>query len=429
MSLLLLLRSAAPGGSTRTLVVGGYPAAAGHLVVGLNGLFGYLGASIPATGDDGTSPLANDGIGAGDEYLWRITGLPATGTVDADDVGAFLHTSPVGTNTTTYSAYIIRASTGAYEVLAGQTITTSGADASGALSVTLGALTLASTSTLQLRASLVADLSTMTTASASGVLIDGEMPAGQLGTLTLSSAATLGNTGTLSQTLDNVTLESAAVIVAGGSGVLSATLDALTLESTSTLLLQGSLGVDLGTMTTESASVILIDGEMPAGQLGTLTIGSAAAVALAGTLGVTLEDAGLVATGVLTTGRVGTVDATLDALTLVSTGELGPAPEVPEVPSGRRRDFVKPWMPEIQGELAATLDGVRLKARGKAGKQKVRAIAASRLEGLTLKATGVGAVSVGGMWRTAPRPALKRGSLEDRVAYLESLLTRSNHHV
>ena len=42
---------------------------------------GILGADIPADGDNGGSPVLNDGIGAGNEYRWALVTPPAAGTI------------------------------------------------------------------------------------------------------------------------------------------------------------------------------------------------------------------------------------------------------------------------------------------------------------------------------------------------------------
>ena len=42
---------------------------------------GILGADIPTTGDNGGSPVLNDGISAGKEYRWALVTPPASGTI------------------------------------------------------------------------------------------------------------------------------------------------------------------------------------------------------------------------------------------------------------------------------------------------------------------------------------------------------------
>ena len=42
---------------------------------------GILGSAIPTTGDNGGSPVLNDGISAGNEYRWALVTPPASGTI------------------------------------------------------------------------------------------------------------------------------------------------------------------------------------------------------------------------------------------------------------------------------------------------------------------------------------------------------------
>ncbi len=42
---------------------------------------GILGSAIPTTGDNGGSPVINDGISAGKEYRWALVTSPASGTI------------------------------------------------------------------------------------------------------------------------------------------------------------------------------------------------------------------------------------------------------------------------------------------------------------------------------------------------------------
>lgn len=56
------------------------PQSAAHTVKRYPG-FGILGADIPATGDNGGSPVLNDGVLPGSEYHWRVVTLPSSGTL------------------------------------------------------------------------------------------------------------------------------------------------------------------------------------------------------------------------------------------------------------------------------------------------------------------------------------------------------------
>lgn len=42
---------------------------------------GILGSAIPTTGDNGGSPVLNDGVSAGKEYRWALVTSPASGTI------------------------------------------------------------------------------------------------------------------------------------------------------------------------------------------------------------------------------------------------------------------------------------------------------------------------------------------------------------
>lgn len=54
------------------------PQASSHTVKRYAG-FGILGADIPATGDNGGSPVLNDGVLPGSEYHWRVVTPPSSG--------------------------------------------------------------------------------------------------------------------------------------------------------------------------------------------------------------------------------------------------------------------------------------------------------------------------------------------------------------
>lgn len=53
--------------------------------------FGILGADIPTTGDNGGSPVLNDGILATSEYYWEIETPPGSGTVTIYPDMSFVH--------------------------------------------------------------------------------------------------------------------------------------------------------------------------------------------------------------------------------------------------------------------------------------------------------------------------------------------------
>lgn len=62
------------------LVASSAPITGAHAVKQYAG-FGILGANIPATGDNGGSPVLNDGVLPGSEYHWRVVTPPSSGTL------------------------------------------------------------------------------------------------------------------------------------------------------------------------------------------------------------------------------------------------------------------------------------------------------------------------------------------------------------
>ena len=66
------------------------PPITGSLSVRLYPGFGVLGMNIPTTGENGGSPLLNDGILPDAEYHWRVETLPSTGTLTIYLDGSFL---------------------------------------------------------------------------------------------------------------------------------------------------------------------------------------------------------------------------------------------------------------------------------------------------------------------------------------------------
>lgn len=56
------------------------PQSAAHTVKRYAG-FGILGSDIPTTGDNGGSPVLNDGIVSTSEYHWRLETAPSSGTI------------------------------------------------------------------------------------------------------------------------------------------------------------------------------------------------------------------------------------------------------------------------------------------------------------------------------------------------------------
>jgi hypothetical protein len=205
--------------------------------------FGILGSAI-APGTDDVSPLANDGIGATDQVEWRLTALPAAGTVQADDGGAFAWThTGTGSYTATYLARIWRSGTATSEE---QTNTiTLGAGGSTAFDAT-GAASLAGTVTAA-------------------------------GTLALTTAHTLSGAAGISGALSAAGTSTVAVSLSGAAGISGTLSSAGALVSEGQFLITGSAGLS-GTV---SAS-------------GSTAVGTAVALSGAAGLAGTLSAAGAV---------------------------------------------------------------------------------------------------------------------------------------
>lgn len=127
-----------------TWVIGGWP---GGNVMSLNGAFGVLPSEM-ATGGSG-SPLLDD-VDPGDEateFAWVFASLPGSGTVLADDTGAFQHTGAAdGTYHSLYTLYTVnRASGGVVDRGTGDVVTVFG---SGAVNGTAAGVTLTAASSL-----------------------------------------------------------------------------------------------------------------------------------------------------------------------------------------------------------------------------------------------------------------------------------------
>lgn len=130
-----------------------------------------------------------------------------------------------------------------------------------------------------------------------------------------------GITGTLSATLDTITLSAASTIRI--TGTLSATLDTITLSSAGTVRITGTLSQSLATITLASASTVLIKGTLSA-TLDTIVLSATGAVKIQGALSTTLDSIALsAASGVRITGSLTT---TLDDMTSSLASELLPIP-------------------------------------------------------------------------------------------------------
>jgi hypothetical protein len=171
----------------------------------------------------------------------------------------------------------------------------------GAASITLGAVTLASPGTV-----LVSGTSAVTLGAA---------------TLTAAGAATV--TGAASITLGAATASSAGTVAVVGSA--SITLAATTSTAAGTVAVDGDAAITLGAVTLSAAGVV---GTAPAIGSATITLAAqtlsaAGTVAVAGAATVTLADSTLSATGTVAGGAItGAALITLGGQTLASAGAV-----------------------------------------------------------------------------------------------------------
>lgn len=191
----------------------------------------------------------------------------------------------------------------------------SGGGVTGSVTVTLDALTVSGAATVQVAGSLSGTLAALTLSAAGVSVVAGTLDA-TLDPVTLSSAGGTGATGTLSVTLDPVTLSSAGTVLVAGA--LSVTLDPVTLSSTGVAgsVTTGTLSVTLDAATLSSAGTVLVAGTLSA-TLDPVTLVSAATLAVTGTASVTL--ASLTLSGAGAVAVTGALSVTLAAVTLVAT--------------------------------------------------------------------------------------------------------------
>lgn len=239
---------------------------------------------------------------------------------------------------------------------------------SGSLNKTLQNLTLSSSSVVSITGTLNKTLDSLTSDSDGAVSITGSLSK-TLGELTLDSEGGSFNTGNLNKTLTDASLSSSASVVITGSlsktlsslsldsdgdvsvtGTLSNTLTDATLESTGvvgTVVITGTVNKTLGNITSSSTAVVLITGNanktlenlvsnsnaqvLITGQtneiLADLSSQSNGNVLISGSLSETLDDATLVSTGWAGFGVFGSLNQTLEALTLSANGTVFIAPQ------------------------------------------------------------------------------------------------------
>ena len=248
---------------------------------------------------------------------------------------------------------------------------TVGAEATGDLNVTLGAVAISAAGIVDVVGTVSSTLDALALAGSAVVDVFGTSTV-TLGALTVSGVAAVSVFGTLSTTLDAVTLSGAGVADAGGS--LAVTLGAVSLSATATLSgPQGDLSVTLGAITLSGTAAVGIFGT------STVTLG-AAILSGTGTVGSAEITGDLnVALGALTLSGVGVVDifgtatSTLGALTLSGIAAAG-----------------------VQGTLITTLGEASISGVGVVG---VAGTLSSTLSALTL--SSVATVDILGTLSTA----------------------------
>jgi hypothetical protein len=197
-----------------------------------------------------------------------------------------------------------------------------------ALSQTLGTLTTSSGTALAIRADLSQTLGALTLSSQAGaqqIIADCNVT---FGTLTVASSATLGIAASLTKTFGTATLSSAVSNAIAAS--LSVTLGALTGTQSATEAIKADLAVTLGALTATGTAKNATAATLTQ-TLGAIQISAAATLAIKASLAQTLG--ALTLSADVNTGApiTATLNATLGALTLSSaaTGLQVTAPEQP----------------------------------------------------------------------------------------------------
>ncbi len=182
-----------------------------------------------------------------------------------------------------------------------------GGGVNGALSATLGSVTVASAGT-------VATVGTLTKT---------------LGTLTAASGGTVAIVGAASKTLGAATLSADGTISAVGiNGALTSTLGAASVTSAGAVSVAGAAAKTLGSITLSSDGTVANDGVNGSlsRTLGSVTSVSAGTLAIAGSAAITLGAVVLASGGALPV--VGASSTTLGALTLVASDAEPIAPPI-----------------------------------------------------------------------------------------------------
>lgn len=192
-----------------------------------------------------------------------------------------------------------------------------GGDIIGTLSQTLDGLTLSSEARLAIAASMSQTLGALTLSSESRLAIEASVNV-TLANLTLSSiAGNAPNTAELAVTLADLTLASAARLAIAGESDI--TLEALTVSAASRLAIQATADVTLGALILESVGDARTYGELTA-TLDDLVVAAEAKLAIAGALSQTLAGVSLSSRAIY--GGRGDLAATLANLTVAATAQL-----------------------------------------------------------------------------------------------------------
>ncbi len=168
----------------------------------------------------------------------------------------------------------------------------------GTLSASIGTITLSSGATLSLSGTLTGSVGTIGL-SAQGALSLTGLLSQSIGTITLSAQGASGTTGTLAQTLGAVTLSAQGAIAI--TGAVSQSIGTIGLSSAADLDIVGTLGQTLDPITLSATGELAGVGTGQLSQsIGTIGLSATGALALAGQLAQTMAPITLAGAGTLT---------------------------------------------------------------------------------------------------------------------------------
>lgn len=168
-------------------------------------------------------------------------------------------------------------------------------------------------------------------------------------------------------------------------GTLGVTLDNATMSATGAVKLQGVAVITTQDATSSGAGALHVQGSLAA-TLADATMSGTAALKLQGTLGATLADATLSATGQISSGITGTLSVTLDDATMSATGAL----KLQGAADILLQDASSSGAGglKVQGVLDATLQDATMSATGVVTQPGTGQLAVT-LEDATMSATGI----------------------------------------